>query len=83
MKINNMTALQAIKTYKDNSNGRNSKKCNIKDTLEISSDALSMLSKDEGARTEKLQNISARISNGTYKVDLASVADKMLEELGF
>lgn len=81
MKIINITPSQAIKTYKNNSNERNSKKCNIKDTLEISSDALEMLSKDEGARAKKLQSISARIADGTYSVDLESVADKMLDNL--
>ena len=81
MKIEFNPGNYSINAYKNIQRNTIRKSININDTVEISEDALKMLSNEDDVRSEKIANIKDKIAKGTYEVNTARIADKMIKNI--
>ena len=73
----------SINAYKNVQRNTIKRNVNINDTLEISEDALKMLSDENEIRNEKIMSIKEKIEKGTYEVNTAQIVDKMIKNVIF
>ncbi|MNW26085.1 anti-sigma28 factor FlgM [compost metagenome] len=82
MKINETNRINAINPYQRNQEtGRQEeqKKSRRKDEVSFSPEAMEMLQRSNDTdRAERIKELKAQVSSGTYHVDASKIANKLL-----
>ncbi|HEX7055743.1 MAG TPA: flagellar biosynthesis anti-sigma factor FlgM [Bacilli bacterium] len=85
MKINDMLRLAGIQNYRKDtpykSGGTDGKKPKQADAVQISPEALRLQNAQEAERLQRVQELERQVSAGTYHVDSAKIAEKLLPYL--
>ena len=81
MKVNGITNNYSVNPYKNYKTTSVDKSESTKDTVEISKEAMNLLSDNSEIRSDKIANIKNRIAEGSYYIHSTDVVDKMLQNV--
>jgi len=81
MKIDGVTNNYAINPYKNYNKASVDKAKESTDTLEISEEAMNLLSEGSEVRNEKIESIKNQIAEGSYHRNSTDVVDKMIQNV--